>query len=301
MNLRRGIAVLGLLMLLVGLVAPVGAATGPVAASAANCGGLAPTITGTGGPDILTGTPGRDVIVGLGGNDVIDGRGGNDVICGNKGADILSGGAGRDRLFGGDGADELAGGKGIDRLFGGDKGDELLGGGGGDILEGGAGTDTLFGGGGDDTIAGGIGPDKLRGQAGTDFLDGGPAKDNCVGETEINCEIVRRGPRIDVLTGTDTRTFAADTTFHVWHGWFCDPAVGDCSEALEANVEFELLVDGVAATEKGIELTIEGGLWVTKHWVYNFVGGMSGVHIFKGVWTDSGAVILERTVTVTFG
>ena len=53
------------------------------------CNGLAVTIRGTLGGDVLRGTTGLDVINGRDGNDTIHGRGGNDVICGGSGADRL--------------------------------------------------------------------------------------------------------------------------------------------------------------------------------------------------------------------
>jgi hypothetical protein len=83
------------------------------------CRGLAATILGTEGRDIIIGTPGPDVIQGLGGNDVVRGNGGSDVICGGSGNDRLFGGPGRDRLFGEAGRDRLNGGPGGDRCNGG--------------------------------------------------------------------------------------------------------------------------------------------------------------------------------------
>src|SRR4029079_11876737 len=46
-----------------------------------HCRGVAATVVGTQGSDVLIGTPGPDVVAGLGGNDVIRGRGGDDRIC----------------------------------------------------------------------------------------------------------------------------------------------------------------------------------------------------------------------------
>ena len=75
------------------------------------CGGLTPTILGTGDDDVLTGTPGDDVIVGGAGNDIIDGGGGNDTICGGAGRDRISGGPGRDFISGGPGHDRCTNGE----------------------------------------------------------------------------------------------------------------------------------------------------------------------------------------------
>jgi Trypsin/RTX calcium-binding nonapeptide repeat (4 copies) len=83
------------------------------------CKGVAATMVGTSGNDVVSGTAGRDVIVGLAGNDKLSGLAGNDLICGGAGKDKLIGGAGKDKLIGGKGKDKLIGGKGKDKLIGG--------------------------------------------------------------------------------------------------------------------------------------------------------------------------------------
>ncbi|MGY1756655.1 ExeM/NucH family extracellular endonuclease [Geodermatophilus sp. SYSU D00879] len=90
------------------------------------CNGLAPTIRGTSGDDVLRGTNGVDVIMGLGGEDTISGGNGDDVICGGAGDDTLSGENGDDVLLGGFGDDTLDGGNGDDTLVGGPDADEDL-------------------------------------------------------------------------------------------------------------------------------------------------------------------------------
>jgi Ca2+-binding RTX toxin-like protein len=77
--------------------------------------GIACTIMGTAGNDVLTGSAGIDVICGLGGDDTIRGQGGQDRLIGGSGADTIFGGGGRDRLQGQRGADALDGGNGKDR------------------------------------------------------------------------------------------------------------------------------------------------------------------------------------------
>ena len=104
------------------------------------CRGVAATITGTPGDDVLTGTGGPDVIAALGGNDTIHSLGGRDLICAGPGNDYVAAGTAADRVFGGPGRDRL------------------LGGGGPDVLKGNAG---------DDVLKGGRGADRLRG--GSDF------------------------------------------------------------------------------------------------------------------------------------
>ena len=121
---------------------------------AATCRGVAATVTGTAGDDVLLGTPGPDVIVGLGGSDSIVSRAGRDLICAGAGADTVGAGTAADRVFAGAGPDRL------------------LGRGGPDLLKGSAGNDVLVGGGGADRLRGGRGIDRCRGGAGADSVRG---------------------------------------------------------------------------------------------------------------------------------
>ena len=100
------------------------------------CRGIAATIVGTDGKDVLRGTDGPDVIVGLGGNDVIDARGGDDVVCGGAGDDVVQGGRGDDRIYGQSGSEVINGGPGDDRISGGAGRDVMAGGGGRDFIDG---------------------------------------------------------------------------------------------------------------------------------------------------------------------
>jgi len=111
---------------------------------AVSCRGVAASIAGTTGDDVLLGTPGPDVIAGLGGNDRIVGRAGRDLVCAGGGADYIGAGSAADRVFAGAGADRL------------------LGRGGLDLLKGSAGNDVLKGGRGDDRLRGGRGFDRCR-------------------------------------------------------------------------------------------------------------------------------------------
>lgn len=146
--------------------------TPPPPAPTATCAGLAATIVGTSGDDVLVGTAGDDVIAGLAGDDTIDGMGGNDVICADGGNDTVRGGGGNDLILGKSGNDLLKGGRGSDTIKGQGGKDTLVGGGGDDVLKGGSKVDVLKGGG---------GKDKLRGQGGNDTLKGGGAADNLKG------------------------------------------------------------------------------------------------------------------------
>lgn len=83
------------------------------------CDGLAATLIGTNGNDVLVGTRADDVIVALGGSDFVIGNNGNDRICLGPGNDLAIGGRGGDRVFGEQGNDILAGEDGADFLDGG--------------------------------------------------------------------------------------------------------------------------------------------------------------------------------------
>jgi|GEM_PF-1458500 len=154
--------------------------------TAITCLGLAPTIVGTGGDDVIRGTPGRDIIAGMAGHDTIYGRGGDDVICGdrgndtiygNDGSDLISGGYGTDEIRGGAGADLLWGNADPDRIYGGPSDDTLHGGAGIDELWGHSGADVLCGSAGGDLIYGGLGADTVRAGAGDDQVFGGAGGD----------------------------------------------------------------------------------------------------------------------------
>jgi uncharacterized repeat protein (TIGR01451 family) len=118
---------------------------------APTCRGVAATVVGTPGADVLSGTSGPDVIVALGGNDTIRGGAGRDLICAGAGKDFVVGGSAADRIFGSAG------------------GDRLLGRGGPDVIEAGGGGDLLKGGAGGDRLLGGAGFDRCLGGAGRDF------------------------------------------------------------------------------------------------------------------------------------
>jgi uncharacterized repeat protein (TIGR01451 family) len=129
-------------------------ATTSVIGPAATCRGVAVSLAGTAGNDVITGTGGRDVIATFRGNDTIASLGGRDLICAGSGTDRVAAGSARDRVFGGAGED---------RLFGRD---------GPDVLRGGAGPDVLKGNSGDDRLRGGRGIDRCRGGAGSDSIRG---------------------------------------------------------------------------------------------------------------------------------
>ncbi len=139
----------------------------------AACEGVAATIVGTEGDDVIAGTEGRDVIVTLDGDDSVDAAGGDDLVCAGDERDTIEGGDGHDELHGDFNSDFLAGGAGNDRLFGGGSPDELDGGEGDDHLRGGWGWyDELYGGGGADDLRGDEADDPMRGGSGDDVMEG---------------------------------------------------------------------------------------------------------------------------------
>lgn len=133
-----------------------------------NCDGLAPTVVGTGGPDLLQGNVGKDVILGLGGDDVIKSFSGSDVICAGQGNDTVKSGGSNDRVFGQAGDDRV-------KQSGGN-----------DYAEGNAGDDLLEGEENADQLFGGVGGDILTGGPANDLLNGGPDRDRCVGGPGTN-------------------------------------------------------------------------------------------------------------------
>ena len=172
-------------------------------AGAADCNGVAATMTGTEGADFISGGPGVDVIAALGGNDEILGAGGNDLICGGDGIDIIynydvppapsgyteiinltagtaTGMAGSDQLFG---IENAFGTDFSDSITGTDARNELTGGEGADLINGLAGEDRLVGDGNADTsINQPEGADEIHGGNDFDFLIGGGGEDQLFGE-----------------------------------------------------------------------------------------------------------------------
>ncbi len=125
-------------------------ATTLVAGPAPTCRGVAVSIAGTSGADVIAGTAGRDVIATFRGNDTIASLSGRDLVCAGSGDDYVGAGSAADRIFGG------------------------------------AGKDRLVGRGGPDVLKGGPGPDILKGNRGADRLRGGPGFDRCRGGTGVD-------------------------------------------------------------------------------------------------------------------
>ncbi len=202
-----------------------------------DCGGLAVTIDGTSGNDVLTGTAGADVIHGRGGNDTINGLGGDDVICGGTGNDTVNGGSGNDTAdysgavnaitanlstdsATGQGTDTLPG---IEHLIGGPKADTLTGDGGANTLKGRGGNDTVKGNGGADNILGQDGDDTLNGGTGNDTVNGGNGSDTADYSTAANA--ITANLRTDSATGQGTDTLPGIE--HLIGGPKGDTLIGD--------------------------------------------------------------------------
>jgi hypothetical protein len=94
-------------------------------------------------------------------------------------------------------------------------------------------------------------------------------------------------------------TFAANTPFYVEHGTGCNlgtSSVGGCDLG---PWNFSLYVDGVLQPSTEVLLNVNGLL--EEFWLTNFPSGLpAGDHTLAGVWTVKGAVVLERSVTITF-
>ncbi len=129
-------------------------ATTLVTGPSRTCRGVAATIVGTRGNDVLVGGAGPDVIASFGGDDTIYAFSGRDLVCAGPGRDYVGGGTAADRIFGASGGDRLAGRGGPDLLRGSA---------GNDVLKGNRGADRLRGGSGFDGCRGGPGRDSVRG------------------------------------------------------------------------------------------------------------------------------------------
>jgi hypothetical protein len=103
----------------------------------------------------------------------------------------------------------------------------------------------------------------------------------------------RVGDRISLFE--PPATYAADTAFHIWHGF----AFQRETERGYGRYEFQLEVDGVATAADFIDVDVLAPGVVSRVWVFNFPDGLSGTHTFTGRWvTPDGDEIV--TVTVDF-
>lgn len=176
--------------------------------------GIAETLLGNHGDDLIVCLDGASSINGNDGNDTIMAGGGNDSINGEDGNDSINGGAGDDTIIGHDGDDSIDAGTGNDNVTGGDGNDTILGGTGNDSLngmmgadsiDGGDGSDTVLGGAGADSLIGGLGDDSLLGNEGRDTLLGGDDNDSLDGGADADTLIGAAGnDQLDGLSGNDS-------------------------------------------------------------------------------------------------
>jgi serralysin len=138
---------------------------------------------GNGLANTITGGAGNDMISGLAGNDALNGSAGNDTLDGGVGADRMNGGVGNDTYIVDNIADVVIEGAGagsdlvktaLTSYMLSDNFEKLDFIGGGTIGFRGTGNalaNVITGGAGNDTLDGGIGADELWGKAGADFFD----------------------------------------------------------------------------------------------------------------------------------
>ena len=219
------------------------------AATSADITGLAETISGGTGTDVLalngggafdlssatidgieliSGSASADSITGTSSADTIAGGGGADVINAGEGANLVSGGAGADNLIGGTGADTFAATSaditGLAETISGGAGTDVLtlnGGGafnlssatidGIELISGSASADSITGTSGADTINAGDGADLISGGAGADRLLGQGGADSLFGST--GDDFLDGGSGADVLNGgAGNDTFSGTAT-----------------------------------------------------------------------------------------
>lgn len=91
----------------------------------------------------------------------------------------------------------------------------------------------------------------------------------------------RIGEKLSIWPGSPT-TFAAETPFHIAHGWQLFKIDGPVG-----RYDFTLEIDGEMIAEDFVERSVErgpDGRAQTRVWVFNFPDGMTGTHTFTGHW-----------------
>ena len=98
------------------------------------------------------------------------------------------------------------------------------------------------------------------------------------------------GERINVLFGTPT-SYPAGEPFHISHGWLFDLP----DHAPVGIWLFRLEVDGVFVEHDFVQTEIisKKPTTITKKYVFNFPGGMTGTHTFTGHWYGSCQVMVD--------
>lgn len=244
-------------------------------------------VRGGAGHDTINGGAGSDQIYGDDGNDKINGDDGNDEIHGGDGNDMINGGAGNDRLYGDRGKDTLNGGDGTDRIYGGDGDDTIFGGGGDDTLYGNDGSDHVYGDGfmcaqgadhllggdGEDWLYGGGGNDTIEGQGWDDHLYGGGGNDRLLGgygHDELfgdgGVDELVGGPGADYFDGGAMRDTLVDVS---------------SNDTVQKTLRAQLTIDSLYAIEAS-----DGQPWGSTNEVYFMVSGLEGGVPFGPVRCD---------------
>ena len=112
--------------------------------------------------------------------------------------------------------------------------------------------------------------------------------------------IPRVGDQLVILFVGPTADFAADTPFHVEHGWI--PFAGDGNDTLHLY-DFQLFVNG-DEVHGAREVTMDSGSFAQVRRIFNFQHGLpAGTYTFHGVWTGPTFppdAPFEQVVEVTF-
>ncbi len=82
-------------------------------------------------------------------------------------------------------------------------------------------------------------------------------------------------------TGVTHIQFKAGAAFHIQHGW------AEAADPLTMGLGFELEVDGIPRDEDAIIRTVGADGTISEMWTYNFPLGMTGTHVFKGIFLST--------------
>jgi hypothetical protein len=103
-----------------------------------------------------------------------------------------------------------------------------------------------------------------------------------------------------IALGAPPATFAADSPFHIEHGFSCDLGDGSCNaQGLSAQSEFRLYLDG-AIQPSTVDIDVDDDV-VSRLQLTDYATGLAaGTHTFVGVWYLRGTVVQTTTATITF-
>ncbi len=82
-------------------------------------------------------------------------------------------------------------------------------------------------------------------------------------------------------TGVTHIQFKAGAPFYIQHGW------AEAADPLTMGLGFELEVDGIPRDEDAIIRTVGADGTISEMWTYNYPRGMSGTHVFKGIFLST--------------